>query len=208
MYHFCSENRLSKILFSNPFPKKTLRRLWISKIRIWIWSEESTPSVDFMDSWSVFEFAQKTQNTFLDSEIHIWIFPKKRTLRVDIQIKSFYLSVHVVVELSSNIMRGNWGFRWWPKNALLWQITSNQNLVGMDQAVDTLRNTVSIPEGHVWSLACAWFKGSNCPQMRPFTLYKNISPLTIIHVWTDAIRELKQGCFERRASSGSETYFL
>ena len=65
----------------------------------------------------------------------------------------FYLSVHVVVELSSNIMRGNWGFRWWPKNALLWQITSNQNLGGMDQAVDTLRNTVSIPEGHVWSLA-------------------------------------------------------
>ena len=100
-----------------------------------------------------FWIAQKTQNTFLDSEIHIWIFPKKRTLRVDIQIKSFYLSVHVVVELSSNIMRGNWGFRWWPKNALLWQITSNQNLVGMDQAVDTLRNTVSIPEGHVWSLA-------------------------------------------------------
>ena len=163
---------------------------------------------NFMDSWSVFGFAQKTQNTFLDSEIHIWIFPKKRTLRVDIQIKSFYLSVHVVVELSSNIMRGNWGFRWWPKNALLWQITSNQNLVGMDQAVDTLRNTVSIPEGHVWSLAWAWFKGSNCPQMRLFTLYKNISPLTIIHVWTDAIRELKQGRFERRASTGSETYFL
>ena len=148
--------------------------MWISKIRIWIWSEESTPSVDFMDSWSVFGFAQKTQNTFLDSEIHIWIFPKKRTLRVDIQIKSFYLSVHVVVELSSNIMRGNWGFRWWPKNALLWQITSNQNLVGMDQAVDTLRNTVSIPEGHVWSLAWAWFKSSNCPQMRLFTLHKNI----------------------------------
>ena len=146
-----------------------------------------------MDSWSVSGFAQKTQNTFLDSEIHIWIFPKKRTLRVDIQIKSFYLSVHVVVELSSNIMRGNWGFRWWPKNALLWQITSNQNLVGMDQAVDTLRNTVSIPEGHVWSLAWAWFKGSNCPQMRLFTLYKNISPLTIIHVWTDAIREISKG---------------
>ena len=74
----------------------------------------------------------------MDSEIHIWIFPKKRTLRVDIQIKSFYLSVHVVVELSSNIMRGNWGFRWWPKNALLWQITSNQNLVGMDQALDLI----------------------------------------------------------------------
>ena len=44
--------------------------------------------------------------------------------------------------------------------------------------------------------------------MRLFTLYKNISPLTIVHVWTDAIRELKQGRFERRASTGSETYFL
>ena len=51
-------------------------RLWIWKIRIWNWSEESTLSVDFMDSWSVFGFAQKTQNPFLDSEIRIWIFPK------------------------------------------------------------------------------------------------------------------------------------
>ena len=64
------------------------------------------------------DLPKQTQNPFLDSEIHIWIFPKKRTLRVDIQIKSFYFSVRVVVELSSNIMRGNWGFRWWPKNAL------------------------------------------------------------------------------------------
>ena len=48
----------AKILFFKSFPKKTLR-LWISKIRIWIWSEESTLSVDFMDSWSVFRFAQK-----------------------------------------------------------------------------------------------------------------------------------------------------
>ena len=76
-------------------------------------------------------------------------FPRKTLPKC----RYFHLSVHVVVELSSNIMRGNWGFRWWPKNALLWQITSNQNLVGMDQAVDTLRNTVSIPEGHVWSMA-------------------------------------------------------
>ena len=37
--------------------------------------------LDFMDSWSVFGFAQKTQNSFLDSEIRIWIFPKKRTLK-------------------------------------------------------------------------------------------------------------------------------
>ena len=53
---FFSKNRWSKILFSNPFPKKTLR-LWISKIRISILSEESTLSVDFMDSWSVFGYA-------------------------------------------------------------------------------------------------------------------------------------------------------
>ena len=88
-----------------------------------------------------------------------WDFPK----RTHPKCRYFYLSVHVVVELSTNIMRENWGFRWWPKNALLWQISRNQNLVGMDQArsrisapdqaVDTLRNTVSIPEGHVWSMA-------------------------------------------------------
>ena len=64
MYGICcvpflfSKNRLSKILFFKSFPKKTLR-LWISKIRIWIWSEESTQSVDFMDSWSTFGFAPK-----------------------------------------------------------------------------------------------------------------------------------------------------
>ena len=80
-------------------------------------------------------------------------FPKKTHPKC----RYFYLSVHVVVELSSNIKRGNWGFRRWPKTALLLQITSNQNLVGMDQAVDTLRNTVSIPEVHVWSMAWAWF---------------------------------------------------
>ena len=84
MYHFCSENRLSKILFSNPFPPKKTLVLWISKIRIWILSEESTKSVDFMGWWSVFGFAppppptqkKKPQNPFLDSEIRIWIFPK------------------------------------------------------------------------------------------------------------------------------------
>ena len=76
-------------------------------------------------------------------------FPKKTHLKR----RYFYLSVRGVVELSSNIMGGNCGFRLWPKNALFWQITRNQNLVGMDQAVDTLRNTVSIPEGHVWSMA-------------------------------------------------------
>ena len=91
----------------------------------------------------------KTQNPFLDSEIMDLDFPKKTHLKR----RYFYLSVRGVVELSSNIMGGNWGFRLWPKNALFWQITRNQNLVGMDQAVDTLRNTVSIPEGCVWSMA-------------------------------------------------------
>ena len=57
-------------------------------------------------------------------------------------------------------------------------------------------------------MAWAWFKGSNFPQMRLFTLYKNISPLTICHVWTDAIRKLKQRRFERCTSTGSETIFF
>ena len=48
MCNFCSENRLSKILFSNPFPKKC------SDCE----SQKSThQSADFMDSWSVFGFA-------------------------------------------------------------------------------------------------------------------------------------------------------
>ena len=70
MSHFCSENRLSKILFSNPFPKKC------SDCE----SQKSThQSVDFTDSWSVFGFAlqKKTQYLFLDSKIWIWIIPKK-----------------------------------------------------------------------------------------------------------------------------------
>ena len=41
--------------------------LWISKIRIWIWSKESTLSVDFMDLWSVFGFAPKKR------KIPFWI---------------------------------------------------------------------------------------------------------------------------------------
>ena len=54
---------------------------------MYIWSEESTLSVDFMDSWSVFGFAKKKpKNPFLDSETRIWIFPEKRSLSVDIFI--------------------------------------------------------------------------------------------------------------------------
>ena len=143
---------LVKNTFFKSFPKKTLR-FWISKIWIYIWSEESTLSVDFMDSWSVFGFAQKNVKSVFGFGNPDWDFPKSTHPKC----RYFYLSVHVVVELSTNIMRGNWGFRWWPKNALLWQISRNQNLVGMDQAVGTLRNTVSVPEGHVWSMAWAWF---------------------------------------------------
>ena len=80
------EKPLVKNTFFTSFPKKTLR-LWILKIWICIWSEESTQSVDFMDSWSLFGFAQKNSksvfgfgNPDLDSENRIWIFQKKRTL--------------------------------------------------------------------------------------------------------------------------------
>lgn len=78
---FCSENRWSKILFLNPFPEKKLN-WWISKMRIRIWSEESTHSVDYKDSWSVFGFAQKQAKSSLNSEIPIWIFLKKLTLKL------------------------------------------------------------------------------------------------------------------------------
>ena len=85
MYDICcvpflfSKNRLSKILFSNPFPKK--RSDCESQksgfgfdpknpLRVWIlWIHD--PLLDL---------PPKTPNPFLDSEIQIWIFPKKRTL--------------------------------------------------------------------------------------------------------------------------------
>ena len=58
--HFCGKTACQKYFFQIDSKKqqqqKTLR-LWISKIQIWIWSEESTQSVDFMDSRSVFGFA-------------------------------------------------------------------------------------------------------------------------------------------------------
>ena len=148
---FFFEKPLVKNTFFKSFPKKPLR-LWISKIRIWILIRRIHPECGFYG--------------FMD-----WICPNKRKIRFWIRksgfsfsqkktqpkCRYFYLSVHVVVELSGNIMGGNWGFRSWPKNALLWQITRNQNLVGMDQAVDTLRNTVAIPEGQVWAMVWAWF---------------------------------------------------
>ena len=148
---FFLKNRLSKILFSNPFPKK--RSDCESQKSRYVLSEESTLSVDFMDSWSVFGFAQKKRKSVFGFGNPDLDFPKKTHPKC----RYFHLSVHVVVELSSNIMRGKWGCRLWPKNALLWQITRNQSLVGIEQAVDTLRNTVSVPEGHVWFMALAWF---------------------------------------------------
>ena len=66
----------TKLLFSNPFPPKTLR-LWISKIQIWIWSEESTQSVDFMDSWSLFGFAPKNVKSVSGFGIPDLDFPTK-----------------------------------------------------------------------------------------------------------------------------------
>ena len=65
---FLFRKPLVKNTFFKSFPQETFR-LWISKIRIWIWWEESTRSVDFMDSWSVFGFRNW----------RIWIFPKKST---------------------------------------------------------------------------------------------------------------------------------
>ena len=151
-----------------------------------------------MDSWSVFGFAQKNVKSVFGFGNPDWDFPK----RTHPKCRYFYLSVHVVVELNSNIMRRNWGFRWWPKNALWWQITSNQNLIGMEQAVDTLRNTVSIPEG---VSMVQRFKLSTNATVYTVQEY----PLTIIHVWKDAIRKLKQKAFfRRRASTGSETIFF
>ena len=74
-FFFFAKNRLSKILFKS-FPKKTLR-LWISKIRIWIWSEESTLSVDFMNSWSVFGYAQKHSKSVFGFGNPYLDFPEK-----------------------------------------------------------------------------------------------------------------------------------
>ena len=76
---FLFRKPLVKNTFFKSFPRETFR-LWISKIRISIWCEESTRSVDFMDSWSVFGFVQKNaKSVFGFRNWRIWIFPKKRT---------------------------------------------------------------------------------------------------------------------------------
>ena len=64
-YHFCMENRLTKRLFSDLVPKNS--QVVNLKNPDLDWSGESIRSVDFMDSWSVFGFHQKTQNPLLDS---------------------------------------------------------------------------------------------------------------------------------------------
>ena len=159
---FFSKNRLSKILFSNPFPKK--RSDCESQKSGFVFDPKNPPWVWILWIHDPFlDLPKKNVKSVFGFGNPDWDFPKSTHPKC----RYFYLSVHVVVELSTNIMQGNWVFRWWPKNALLWQISRNQNLVGMDQArsrisapdqaVDTLRNTVSIPEGHVWSMAWAWF---------------------------------------------------
>ena len=131
---FFLKNRLSKILFSNPFPKKrsdcesqksgSTLSFYEFMIRFWICPKKNAKSV--------FGFG----NPHLD-------FPKKKHPKC----RYFHLSVHVVVELSSNTeCEGTGDFGGGQKMRY-------QNLVGMDLAVDTLGNTVSIPEGHVWSIA-------------------------------------------------------
>ena len=47
--------------------------------------------------------------------------------------KCRYFIVHVVVELSSDIMRENWKFRCWPKNALLGTLSSQDESVDDDE---------------------------------------------------------------------------
>jgi len=71
------DDRLSGVLFSNPFPKK--KRL----------DNESQKSgfrfdlKNLLEVWILWihgpflDFSKKTQNPFLDSRIRIWILPKK-----------------------------------------------------------------------------------------------------------------------------------
>ena len=77
VYHFCSENRLPKILFSNPFPKNA--QIVNLKLRIGF-DPKNPPRVLILWIHDPFlDLPPKTQNPFLDSEIRIWIFPQKRT---------------------------------------------------------------------------------------------------------------------------------
>ena len=68
-----------KYFFQILSQKETLRQR-ISKIRIWIWSEESIQSMDFMDPWSGFGFAQKNEKSVFGFGNPDLGFPKKCTL--------------------------------------------------------------------------------------------------------------------------------
>ena len=117
-FFFC-EKPLVKNTFFKSFPKKTLG-FWISKIRIWIWSDESTPRVYFMDPWSVFEHAQKYSksvfgfgNPDLDLKIRIWIFPKKRTLTsMSLLMESVRKVIADCVEYLRPWRRNHWLVSW------------------------------------------------------------------------------------------------
>ena len=75
VYHFCSENRLSKILFSNPFPEK--RSDCESQKSGFEFDANNPPGVWILWIHDPFlDLSKKTQNPFLDSEIWIWIVPK------------------------------------------------------------------------------------------------------------------------------------
>ena len=77
--YICVEDRLSDVLFSDPFPKKRSDREFQKSgfrfdlknpLEVWIfWIHDP-----FLD------FSNKTRNLFSDSRIRIWTFPKKRTL--------------------------------------------------------------------------------------------------------------------------------
>ena len=77
--YICMEDRLSDVLFLDPFPKKRsihesqksgFRFDLKNPLEVWIfWIHDP-----FLD------FSNKTQNPFSDSRIRISIFPKKRTL--------------------------------------------------------------------------------------------------------------------------------
>ena len=77
---------LFQILFA-PLPRppqKNPLRLRFLKTRIWIWFEESAKRVDFMDSWSVFGFAQKGEKSSFGFGNPDFDFPpKKCTLSIE-----------------------------------------------------------------------------------------------------------------------------
>ena len=74
---FVPENRLPKVLFSNPLPKK--RSSGESQKSGFRFDLKNLPGVWILWIHDPFlDFKKKTQNPFLDSEIRIWIFPKKK----------------------------------------------------------------------------------------------------------------------------------